>query len=694
MGEGGLTWERPPGLARRRLLAGVLILVALVGGFGVLFVGLQGFPVTERFTLKEAQRIDGRMYLHRLDIDAWEKPPFQVIDDARFGAEGTASAFFIDGRRVTRGRVSAEPLARGDEPGYLHAGLHNFYFSLGASPPEQPALVARYRVRLSPSVTAAGLVSSALIVLAAFGLGMAGTARYGRIAFDGAVIALAAATALAAWLAFVGLQQHQRMEPSEIRALAPVGYLYQFDVGWPLLRIPDSDRDTGLISGRVFEDGVMLGPPVANTTEIRTTGKGAHFMGRGGLLRFSTSDNSDPATNGRSYVVEIRAYLGPFAPLTLGIALILVLAAGFAVDQPGLVRMLLHPRPLTIAVALPLMGVAAVGGYLAWLAWVDALHLFRAPAAADYYVRSEPYRMAGLIRTWPYDALIVGTSVSQNFYMAEASRRLGRPVLNATIAGSRPVEQSALLRAALRDHGASLVIWEHHVTLYNLEPEAPPEDSFPFRLYDGSLLTDLGYAFTLQAWRDAVAARRARLTGEVEPLDPINKWGERRGFGPRLVGMEYCARQDHPAGTLDADDLRENLSRHVRPVVADFPDTEFIFFIPAYSALMHADPGGRLKDTEFAARILFDELGDLPNYRLFDFQGIVRFAGDPELYRDATHYHPDINSYILRSIERGDHEVLRRDLDAHEFDLRARIGRAVADFRAVMDPYCETGDAG
>jgi hypothetical protein len=53
---------------------------------------------------------------------------------------------------------------------------------------------------------------------------------------------------------------------------------------------------------RLYEDGVALGPAHCSHAEIRAEGKG-RFSHWGAALYFSTSDNSDPRTNGRRYLV-------------------------------------------------------------------------------------------------------------------------------------------------------------------------------------------------------------------------------------------------------------------------------------------------------------------------------------------------------------------------------------------------------
>ncbi len=56
----------------------------------------------------------------------------------------------------------------------------------------------------------------------------------------------------------------------------------------------------------VFEDGRPLGPPHAVHASIRTTGHGRYSHWARESLYFSTSDNSDPRSNGRKYEVASR----------------------------------------------------------------------------------------------------------------------------------------------------------------------------------------------------------------------------------------------------------------------------------------------------------------------------------------------------------------------------------------------------
>lgn len=83
---------------------------------------------------------------------------------------------------------------------------------------------------------------------------------------------------------------------------------YAIEIGWCqreignafITRVPSIGNLTGLT---LVEDNTPLGPAGALHDAIRNTGAGAYSLW-GNYLYFSTSDNTDPAVNGRKYVLK------------------------------------------------------------------------------------------------------------------------------------------------------------------------------------------------------------------------------------------------------------------------------------------------------------------------------------------------------------------------------------------------------
>lgn len=79
------------------------------------------------------------------------------------------------------------------------------------------------------------------------------------------------------------------------------GLAYRTNI--PLVR-PNERDDSGRSLSRLFEDDVELGPRGVSHAKIRAEGRGA-FSHWGETFYFSSSDGSDPRTNGRTYLLRI-----------------------------------------------------------------------------------------------------------------------------------------------------------------------------------------------------------------------------------------------------------------------------------------------------------------------------------------------------------------------------------------------------
>jgi len=80
---------------------------------------------------------------------------------------------------------------------------------------------------------------------------------------------------------------------------------FAYKLSYNFLIEGDSQAEPRISKLRLYENGVELGPAHSNHNDIRNYGLG-QFSHWGNELFFSTSDNSNPLSNGRKYTYTIN----------------------------------------------------------------------------------------------------------------------------------------------------------------------------------------------------------------------------------------------------------------------------------------------------------------------------------------------------------------------------------------------------
>lgn len=153
------------------------------------------------------------------------------------------------------------------------------------------------------------------------------------------------------------------IHPSKIELLE--GYCYiallknLFPSWWGLLLYPsDSSTAPKRSSLKLFESGASLGPPNALHADIMTLGNG-RFSDWNGELRFSSTDNTDPRTNGRDYRVTERPNLARLIFLPLFLAIVISIYRLWLTKHDERVRLISFLLRVPL-LALRILGYAAM----------------------------------------------------------------------------------------------------------------------------------------------------------------------------------------------------------------------------------------------------------------------------------------------------------------------------------------------
>jgi len=343
---------------------------------------------------------------------------------------------------------------------------------------------------------------------------------------------------------------------------------------------------------------------------------------------------------------------------------------------------------LTVAALLAVMATN-------WL--VDPLHFYHRPYVHGTFVTNQRYQNPGLAKNYEYDAVVIGTSHTENFSPRQMGEVLGWRVLPLAISGSTAREQRLILTKALESGQVRRVLWGLDFNSFRCEPDEVRLEygDFPLFLYEETPLTPVRYLLS----RDTLNFSRRALAGKgARDLESLHAWPEKFEFSEERVLAAWRFERASSGRKMRAiggalrrpvdEALRENVRVNLVELVERHPEVEFHLFFPPYSILTYVNDFARADD-QFADRMRFKEqvvheLGNNAHCRLYDFETAFEVTHDLGNYKDLWHYGRRINDFIVEAIARNEHRIDRDNAP----ELLARFESSVHQFvRQVLDPH-------
>jgi hypothetical protein len=324
---------------------------------------------------------------------------FTLVSDSTADPQASTLKLFEDGVAIGPPHTSHSVVAKGGGS-YAHWG-ENLYFSTTRG--DDPRTSGReYRVLAvyQPAVW----IAPALMVLAALSgaallaltLGRSTFSVLGKFIPPVVYTATVAALLLMAVTSFVEFHQVQKLEPGKIRASQGYSFATTIPVSpgaIPFLEpIRENRTSTGKPTTVLLEDGEELRMPRSRAQLVQTIGTGRYVLSNTNVL-FSTPDNSDPRTNGRSYAVQER--LGLPAGFEIAVFLLVVTS------------LFMLGRKRAALVYGGLSAAAAIGGIVGTLSYFDLITQdeYVSPADIAHVVgKTYTFRVSGIVAPFAYVA--------------------------------------------------------------------------------------------------------------------------------------------------------------------------------------------------------------------------------------------------------------------------------------------------
>lgn len=314
----------------------------------------------------------------------------------------------------------------------------------------------------------------------------------------------------------------------------------------------------------------------------------------------------------------------------------------------------------------------------------DPMQIFhKAWGREETFHKNMRQQAAGIINNFhDYDSVILGTSMIENTSSKEASEKLGGEFINISMPGSSYFERAIVLRSLFRQHNVKNILYSLDADKYFKQAEAYPGyplSSFDY-LYDESTLNDFKLYSNIKYLPCVLLqSTRKKCIGEKITLDRPSAWFANVNFSVWFGGLDkWVASKNNKQITASIKAISETVKhikrqetvslenadgtiikakKYIEENILDFvkahPNTKFILLDPPYSRIQYAIWAQynlpRFKVYKEILRYLAKCSDEYSNLEVYSF-GEEGFIDDIATYKDLTHYHYSINSWMLSAM--------------------------------------------
>lgn len=301
-----------------------------------------------------------------------------------------------------------------------------------------------------------------------------------------------------------------------------------------------------------------------------------------------------------------------------------------------------------LAIALVLVTILSTVVYI-----VDPFFQFR--VKDDKYLINVRFACGGLIKNYDYDALILGSSMTQNFDMDVFREVQGVNPLHIGIGGLEYEEELELLDLAYDAGRADKYFLS--AELYMFTDDAK-KSRLPQYLLKDDLISRCRYFLNYEAWfrfvpidlglslLDAAGIKVPAELKKKTSIDNMENWEADFKFGEDVVVGNF-KKGSYNVSDVETDGLYNKMVKKIDVYFEklQLDQGEHILFFPPYSMLYWSSRSDELFDILAAGKKYYIEKALEKGIKVYDFQA-ADFTSDLNNYKDLTHYKGEINDWM------------------------------------------------
>ena len=272
------------------------------------------------------------------------------------------------------------------------------------------------------------------------------------------------------------------------------------------------------------------------------------------------------------------------------------------------------------------------------------------------------YQCVGTLRNFDYNALIVGSSVCENYNNGWFDQGFDCRTIKAIRSYGATADLKTLLDIAYEEHSLDYVF-------YNIDPSslsADAEPTFvstgcPMYLYDNNHWNDYPYVLNKDVLMEKLPYMLAySFIGDYDEGDSYN-WAQWKYFGADLATGMYARKPtiaEMQPENMNEEVLAENIAL-LTELVESHPETTFKFFFSPYSMLWwdNAYRTGERDAVIYNEKQAVKTLLAYENVEIYFYQDAREIITNLDNYMDMIHFSKDINYWVYDQIAKGEGQL-------------------------------------
>lgn len=313
---------------------------------------------------------------------------------------------------------------------------------------------------------------------------------------------------------------------------------------------------------------------------------------------------------------------------------------------------------------------------------VDPYFHYHEPRIDKYYYEldSERPQNNGILRNFDYDAIITGTSMTNNFKTSEMDEIFGTKSVKVSYSSGTYKEINDNISVALKNNPQLKTVIRGLDMLFFFSDSNEEKDiahAYDY-LYDENIFNDYNYVFNKTVIKKTcimIGNHLKGISGGITTFDSYGDWSKKVKYGinelriqdkHQMDGKCYNAHMQniYPENYLhlseeDKEVISDNIRKNVSDIVEQYPEVDFYYFFTPYSIVWWNSEmitGNIYRQIE-AEQYIIELLLQYENIHLYSFNNVTHITTDLNNYKDAMHYGDWINSFMLKSIQNGEYEL-------------------------------------